>query len=95
MKKIIIISPSKTQSDANPLDPKVKRPHTLDMAREIFKVIRGYSLEQTKEIYSLSDAMAKKVYDMHQEHGKKLFYAIEMFSGEVFKQLKLDEYDKD
>ena len=95
MKKIVIISPAKSQKAINPLDPSVERPKTLPMAREIFKLIKPMSLEETKNLYSLSDKKAKEVWQMHQEHGNELFYAIEMFSGQVFKELNLDEYDKE
>ena len=95
MKKIVIISPAKSQRAINPLDSNVERPKTLSMAREIFKLIRPMSLEETKNLYSLSDKKTKEVWQMHQEHGKEIFYAIEMFSGQVFKELKLDEYDRD
>lgn len=92
---MIIISPSKTQSDKYPVDPKTPRPKTLDMAREIFGKIRPLNIEETKKMFSLSDSMAEKVWQIHQDHGKEIFNAIEMFNGTVFKELKLDEYDKE
>ena len=61
MKKIVIISPAKNQRAINPLDSNIERPKTLSMAREIFKLIRPMSLEETKNLYSLSDKKAKEV----------------------------------
>lgn len=95
MKRVVIISPAKSQRELTVLDSNVERPKTLSMARDVFKHIKPLTLEETKAMYSLSDKKAKEVWQMHQEHGKKLYYAIEMFSGQVFKELKLDEYDKD
>lgn len=91
----IIISPSKTQSNKNPLPNNMERPSTIGMAKEIFSKIRPLTIEETKSMYSLSSPKKiEEVYKMHQEHGQKLYYAIEMFNGEVFKQLDLNAYDK-
>lgn len=92
---MIIISPSKIQNSDKPVDPNTPRPKTLDMARNIFKEIRPMTLEETKAMYSISDNKAKEVWKMHQEHGKEIFYAIEMFGGTVFKELELDKYDRE
>ena len=91
----IIISPSKTFNLNKEAEEKLPRPKNILMAKEIFGKIRSWDIDKTKEVYKLSDKMTKDVYEMHQAHGQKLYYAIEMYGGEVFKQLKLDEYDKE
>ncbi|NQZ28850.1 MAG: YaaA family protein [Mycoplasmatales bacterium] len=91
----IIIGPAKTFNLANPVDAIAPRPKYILTAKEIFPKFKALSLEQHKELYGLSDKKTQEVYDMHQEHGKKLYYAIEMYAGHVYKELKLDEYDKD
>ena len=91
----IVISPSKTFNLNKEAEEKLPRPKNILMAKEIFGKIRSWDIDKTKEVYKLSDKMTKDVYEMHQAHGQKLYYAIEMYGGEVFKQLKLDEYDKE
>ena len=91
----IVISPSKTFNLNKEAEEKLPRPKNILMAKEIFGKIRSWDINKTKEVYKLSDKMTKDVYEMHQAHGQKLYYAIEMYGGEVFKQLKLDEYDKE
>ena len=91
----IIISPSKTFCLNNPVDSIAPRPKHILTAKGIFGPIRNLSLEETKDVYKLSDKKAKEVFEMHKAHGQELFYAIEMYAGQVFKELNLDEYDKD
>ena len=91
----IIISPSKTFDLTKVINETTPRPKYIQDAKGVFGEIRKLSLEDTKRIYSLSDKKAKEVYEMHLNHGQKLYYAIDMFSGLVFKQLELEEYDKD
>ncbi len=95
MKKIIIISPSKIQKEDKPLQEISKRPQTIKLAKNVFKEIRSWDLEKTKNVYKLSDKKTLEVFNMHQNHGKKLFYAIECFYGTVFKELDLKLYDKE
>ncbi len=91
----IIISPSKTFNFSNPIDKTEPRPKYILTAKEIFPKFKQLTLEQHKELYGLSDKKTQEVYNIHQSHGQQLFYAIEMYSGTVFKQLKLDQYDKE
>ena len=91
----IIISPSKTFNLSNPIDSTTPRPMHILRAKEVFGKIRPLSLEETKTTYNLSDKKANEVYTMHQEHGKELYFAIEMYYGQVFRELNLTEYDKE
>ncbi len=91
----IILSPSKTFDLSNPIDASSPRPKYIATAKEIFPLFKSLSKQETKDLYKLSDKKAKEVWEMHQNHGQKLFYAIEMYHGNVFKQLKLDQYDKE
>ena len=91
----IIISPSKTFNLSNPVDSTTPRPKHILTAKGVFGPIRKLSLEETKTTYKLSDKKAKEVYEMHQAHGQELFYAIDMYAGQVFKELNIDEYDKE
>ena len=91
----IIISPSKTFNLSNPVDLTTPRPKHILTAKGVFGPIRKLSLEETKKTYNLSDKKAKEVYEMHQTHGQQLFYAIDMYAGQVFKELNIDEYDKE
>lgn len=71
------------------------RPKHILKAKEIFGRIRTFDLNETKEMYSLSDKQANKVYEMHQAHGQKLYKAIDLYSGTLFKELKIEEKDKE
>jgi cytoplasmic iron level regulating protein YaaA (DUF328/UPF0246 family) len=52
-------------------------------------------LKETKAFYKLSDKKANEVFQMHQDHGQKYYYAIEMYAGYVYKQLELEKYNKE
>ncbi len=91
----IILGPSKTFNFNNEINSATPRPKYIQTAKEIFPKFKALSLEEHKQLYGLSDKKTQEVYEMHQNHGKKLYYAIEMYSGHVFKQLKLEEYDKE
>ncbi|CAM9112895.1 YaaA family protein [Mycoplasma marinum] len=91
----IILGPAKTFNLENPINESVPRPKYILTAKEIFPKFKALSLKEHKELYKLSDKKTQEVYDMHQTHGQKLYYAIEMYAGQVFKQLKLEEYDKE
>ena len=71
------------------------RPKHILRAKEIFGKIKEFDLEQTKNIYSLSDKKAEEVFKMHKDHGQKLYKAIDLYSGTLFKELKLSEEDKE
>lgn len=90
----IIIGPSKTLDPKNAVNDK--RPQYLAKAKHLFQTyLKPLTLEQTIATYHVSPALGQKIYEMHQTHGQKLYYAIEVFQGLVFKQLKLEQYDKD
>ncbi|MCP4337090.1 MAG: YaaA family protein [Mycoplasma sp.] len=91
----IIISPAKTFNLNNQIDKSTPRPKYIDIAKQIFKHIRSLSIEQTQQLYKLSNKKTQEVYKMHQEHGANLYYAIEVYAGQVFKQLDLESYDKE
>lgn len=91
----IIIGPSKTFFKNDKSHSSGRRPKYIKEAKEIFSVIRNLSLKETKKIYKLSDKKAEEVFKLHQDHGQKLYYAIEIYGGEVFKQLDLSNIDKE
>lgn len=90
----IIIGPAKTFKNIEPSTNP--RPEHILKAKHLFQTyIKPLSLEKTKELYHLSDVKAKAVFQMHQEHGQKVYNAIELFGGLVYQQLQLEKYNKD
>ena len=85
--KIIIAPAKKMNFNAEFSTENTLRPKHLDVAKNIFSVIRNLSEQQTKSIYKLSEKKTAEVFKMHKEHGQKLYYAFDLYDGLFYKQL--------
>lgn len=72
-----------------------ERPIYLLKAREIFSKIKILDINQTKSLYKLSDKKSEEVYNAHQEHGKTLYYAFDLYDGLFYKKLNWTVKDKE
>lgn len=95
---MIIISPAKTL-DLSPstVNISASSPRFKTETQSIADVLHKLSQGQTKKLMSLSPALAKKVYEQHQNFGKKdnlKKIAIDTYRGAVYKEIQLQSYNK-
>lgn len=84
---IILLSPSKTQEAVNSTI-KTTIPSETKKTKPLISALKSLSLQSLKKQFSLSDALAEKIFSQLQQLGKKsLTPALFQFQGDVFQKL--------
>lgn len=92
----IILSPSKTQKHERKRDEKGRDIPKKDMTKKLFAYLKSLSKKKLKKELDIQGNLLDRTYKLYQNHSFKdqTIAAIECYNGAVFKQINLENYDK-
>jgi cytoplasmic iron level regulating protein YaaA (DUF328/UPF0246 family) len=98
---LVVLSPSKTLDyDSKPQTDKRTQPDILDDSSELIEILREYDVDGLRDLMGISEKLAVlnvERYDTFEtpftpDNAKP---AITAFTGDVYRDFRLDEYDAD
>ena len=93
----IILSPSKTQNHNRNREEKGKNILKEDMTKKLFNYLKSLSKAELKKELDIQGNLLDRTYNLYQEHSfnNQTIPAIECYNGAVFKQIDLENFDKE
>ena len=92
----IILSPSKTQNHERKREEKGRNILYEDKTKELFNYLKSLSKDELKKELDIQGNLLDRTYELYQDHSyeDETIPAIECYNGSSFKQIELDNYDK-
>jgi len=92
----IILSPSKTQNHERKREEKGRNILYEDKTKELFDYLKSLSKDELKKELDIQGNLLDRTYELYQDHSyeDETIPAIECYNGSSFKQIELDNYDK-
>ncbi|WP_026478992.1 YaaA family protein [Alkaliphilus transvaalensis] len=93
----IIISPSKTQNFSNSFNNKeANKPTFINESHRLIEEILKFTIEDLGRIMSLKEPLLTLTYESYRHfHKAKENHCIASYTGMVFKEIQLDDYDEE
>ncbi|TDO86479.1 hypothetical protein DFR79_11452 [Halanaerobium saccharolyticum] len=93
----IILSPSKTQNHERKREKKGKNILKKDMTKKLFNYLKSLSKKELGSELDIQGNLLDRTYELYQEHScaDQTIPAIECYNGSAFKQIDIDNYDKE
>lgn len=98
---LVLLSPAKTLDYESPLPTtKTSEPEFLDDSEELIEVLRGYSLEDLRDLMDISEDLATLNAERYQSFSRPFTtensrQAILAFDGDVYRDFRFAEYGEE
>lgn len=89
----IILAPSKTQEFTGKELSGGRPPQYLEEATKLRQQLSSMSMEDLGQVLKIKGKMLDQVYSMYQREGSLPGHAIYSYTGAVYKQLRVKDYD--
>ncbi len=93
----IIFSPTKTQNHKRKREKQGKKILKEDMTKELFDYLKSLSKKELKNELDIQGNLLDRTYELYQNHSydDETIPAIECYNGSSYKQIDLENYDKE